>query len=265
MNRMSHVNEIVRALLEADEDEDLVKELSGKTQDELDIQLAQMLPELVKQKELYLNKKFKGKATVHTNPHGQTFCYAKFGNVMSTLAYLDPERGWVPDKWMDLPESHEEEGEYKDVFHKNAPLRRYIPFGTLIHNTLQEEDLIPAFLDAIASVDPVYALELKANYSEEIKNADPEFCWETLMDAVNKYSPPYSYFGPHEGNASDFGVWPSDEKITETAEDKPEELKIVNQGEPITPGSKYIAVRNQDGTYVALLDGETGEEIWQYD
>jgi hypothetical protein len=158
-----------------------------------------------------------------------------------------------------------EGGEYKEVFHHDPSPNRYIPFGTLIHGTLQEEDLIPAFLDAIAAVNPVEAAELRMNYADEIKRADPEFCWEKLVDTVNRYAPPFTFFGGHPGNASDFGIWPNDEQIRETLEEKPEELVAVVEGEALPRGSKYIVILNQEGSYIALLDGVTGEEIWRYD
>ncbi len=262
---MSQSDEILRALLETDDDEGLVKDVSYPTDAELNAQLSRILPDLIDRKEKYLGKRYVNHS-VHTNPHGQTFCYGVFGrrpdHVVSTLAYYDPDKGWVPDNWVDLPEAHDE---FKDVFHPDPSGKKYIPLGTIVHNTLQEEDLIPEFLSALRAVAPVEAAELELNYRDEIRNNDPEFCWETLLDAVNRHVPPFTYFGAHQGNSSDFGVWPSEEQIKETAEEKPEELAVVPEGSPLPRGSKYIAIARQDGVYIALLDGATGEEIWRYD
>lgn len=264
---MNRSNEILRLLLDADDSEeaDLVKSVAGRSEAELDVQLAQMLPELVKAKEAYL-KKPNTRISIDTNPHGQTFCYGEFGrgraSVTATLAYIDPEKGWVRDNWHGVMEA--EEGEFKELF-GGTPRPRYIPFGTLVHNTLAEEHLIPAFLDAIESIAPEEAEELRFNHAEEINLGDPEFCWETLLDALNRHVPPYSFFGAHIGNSSDFGVWPSEEAIFEASKDRPEELQTVKEGEPLPSGSKYVAVQNRDGFTIALIDGGTGEEIWRYE
>lgn len=264
---MSVSDEILRSLLEIDDDEGLVKDVSYPSAEELNAQLTRILPDLIDRKEKYLGKRYVNHS-VHTNPHGQTFCYGVFGrrpdHVVSTLAYHDPDKGWVADNWVDLPEAHEED-EFKEVFHPDPSPNKYIPLGTIVHNTLQEEDLIPEFLAAIAAVDPVQAAEIKRNYRQEIRTSDPEFCWETLLDAVNKHVPPFTYFGAHKGNSSDFGVWPNEEQIEETAQDKPDELAVVPEGSPLSRGSKYIAIARHDGVYIALLDGATGEEIWRYD
>ncbi len=258
-------DEILRALLEQD-DEDLVKGVAHPTTQEHDAQLAKILPELIRRKEDYLEKPCY-KTSIGTNPHNQTFLYGFFGSkrnhTVSSLAYFDPEQGWIGDNWVDLPEN--EGGEFKDVFHGEPMGNKWLRVGTVVHGTLQEEDLIPAFLDAIRSINPVEAAELELNYPEEIASGDPEFCWETLLDKVNKYSPPFTYFGAHPGNSSDFGIWPNEENITEAAEQKPEELAIIDEGQPLSRGSKYIAIRRADGAFIALLDGNTGEEIWRYD
>jgi len=272
MTRTNPSDEIIRALLEAEDEDDLVKQVIHRDPDELDAQLRERLPATIKAKEDYLEGKCVRVTKPITNKLGQSFVFGEIktrqgGKTMSTLMYLDPDRGWLPDKWVDLPEAQQpDEGdEYKEVFHRDVPEQRYIPFGTLVHATLREEDLIPAFLDAIEMVDPVEAMELRNNYTEEIERADPEFCWETLLDALNRHVPPYSYFGAHIGDASDFGVWPNLEEIDRTVEEKPEELQSVPEGQPLPRGSKYIALTDAHGSYVALLDGLTGAEIWRYD
>lgn len=158
----------------------------------------------------------------------------------------------------------EDAGEYKDVYPQGIP-RNFIPFGTLVHGTMREEDLIPDFLDAIEKVDPVKAADLRKNYAVEIAAGDVEFCWETLLTALNRYVPEFAYFGAHPGNGSDFGVWPDQEAIREAAEFEPEKMRTIAQGVALPTGSQYVAILNGDGYAVALIDGASGQELWSYD
>jgi hypothetical protein len=73
-----------------------------------------------------------------------------------------------------------------------------------------DDDLAPAFLDALETVDAGRAAELYAEYDamDDDSGDLPEFVQE-LFDVLAEYVPPYCYFGAHEGDGADFGVWVS--------------------------------------------------------
>ena len=95
-----------------------------------------------------------------------------------------------------------------------------IQIGTLIHGTLRNEDLIPAFTQELAHLsDGQHPLIDEINqfewYSEDIRldisEDQQEYASELvndLMDALNEYAPAHTYFGAIDGDGSDFGFWP---------------------------------------------------------
>jgi len=107
---------------------------------------------------------------------------------------------------------------------------RTIAIGTVIHGTLRDQDLLPAFADELERVGgPELDYDLR-NGSELIAEARQlveigftyaEFNGETssecvneLMDALQDYAPVHMYFGSIEGDGADFGWWPTDPRDT---------------------------------------------------
>lgn len=101
--------------------------------------------------------------------------------------------------------------------------RAYAPIGTTIERTLQARDLIPAFCDELETAMQRYRWqgmtdESKAfsEYRELIKESraidcdtlEAGYCLESLFNALGDFAPPYTYFGAHPGDGSDFGFWP---------------------------------------------------------
>jgi len=96
-----------------------------------------------------------------------------------------------------------------------------IEFGTLIHGTLRDEDLLQAFADELARIDIERFDEVikpDAHLFSEAANLTTEEIVEELgedvtdvindlMDALNEYAPYGYYFGSIEGDGSDFGFW----------------------------------------------------------
>lgn len=98
-----------------------------------------------------------------------------------------------------------------------------LPIGSLVDfASLRPQDLVPAFLDLLRSVDapeydqlmvnnviPAYALEDDDAYFWQTD--DCQYLLDDLFDALSNYAPEGYYFGANEGNGSDFGVWALEE------------------------------------------------------
>lgn len=95
--------------------------------------------------------------------------------------------------------------------------------GTVIHGTLQPEDLLQAFTDKLAVLDPERASEIRKAFKDVFQRisdgwsiADGEYnllmdageCVSILMDALDGQAPEGLFFGSHPGDGSDFGFWP---------------------------------------------------------
>ena len=91
--------------------------------------------------------------------------------------------------------------------------------GTVIHATLRRQDLIPAFIDALKGLeltqheqDVVNGVEEAATAEDYYDSDDCDWDMDALWDMLNCHSPLGYYFGAHEGDGSDFGVWPADDE-----------------------------------------------------
>lgn len=99
-----------------------------------------------------------------------------------------------------------------------------LPFGSISHGTLREEDILPALLDALESVDEPRCNAIRSDWDylllpiaeygiEEMLGNNDCMCdsasslIDTLYDALQDYTPPYAYCGAHQGDGSDIGVW----------------------------------------------------------
>ena len=97
-----------------------------------------------------------------------------------------------------------------------------ITTGTVSHGTLRFVDLAPAFIDFLALYKPaeaaVFTKDLEAILAlpEDVRGDDEGALLDDVSDAVDASLPNYLYFGPIEGDASDYGVW-YDEVISEEA------------------------------------------------
>ncbi len=110
-------------------------------------------------------------------------------------------------------------------------MKNTLRIGSISHGTHLACDLIPAFVDALQTVELTNedAKELTdilrvINAVEEVDDEDTlsafyasdwanETVNETLYYMLNAYVPPYCYFGTHEGDGSDFGVWPNWDEV----------------------------------------------------
>lgn len=118
-------------------------------------------------------------------------------------------------------------------------------FGSISHGTLRTEDLLEAFanelewqirrngefysrpenfternrLNAIAEEANECFGEDGQTITDDKLDVAGEMVNETLVNALQEFAPPYSYFGSHCGDGSDFGYWPDGiEQIKEQVE-----------------------------------------------
>jgi hypothetical protein len=112
---------------------------------------------------------------------------------------------------------------------------KFLPIGSISHGTMRNEDLVPAFLDTLETVDKKHARSIKReyskalrklagvnvrDYSEEQYSEDLTYLVnEDLFNALSNHTPDYFYFGSHEGDGSDYGVWISQESIRDDIHD----------------------------------------------
>lgn len=91
--------------------------------------------------------------------------------------------------------------------------------GSVIEGTLRIQDLLPKFMAVLQEHNPdlwvqwttpgtVEYLQLPEAADDPWWNSnDAQEALHDLSDALDDVSPPGCYFGPHFGNASDFGFW----------------------------------------------------------
>jgi hypothetical protein len=95
--------------------------------------------------------------------------------------------------------------------------------GTIIHGTLRECDLIPAFMDVLRDFAPAYAARITDEYGAAFieRCSDPSgldyslinemerqtYLLSDLFDALEEIAPDGLTFGAIEGDGSDFGFW----------------------------------------------------------
>tara|TARA_R110000751_G_scaffold119362_1_gene219963 strand:+ start:734 stop:1207 length:474 start_codon:yes stop_codon:yes gene_type:complete len=108
-----------------------------------------------------------------------------------------------------------------------------VTIGTVIHGTLRDEDLLPAFTAELERLDTTgeYAEVIAeataliaslawddhqqtAEWSEDEQEQVGYLINESLIDALQTFCPPHVYFGSIEGDGADFGFWTTDPRDT---------------------------------------------------
>lgn len=91
--------------------------------------------------------------------------------------------------------------------------------GTLIHGTLRDVDLVPAFLEVLPAPVRIrikndyhrslsHLVEGEDHLTEEDRDDLAYLANELLPDQLDLVAPLGTYFGSHPGDGSDFGWWP---------------------------------------------------------
>ena len=143
--------------------------------------------------------------------------------------------------------------------------------GTVIHGTMREEDLIPAFLDELERLNPERAASYRNEIPEEALE-DPENDWwsseeaywvlEELFEALDEYAPPYVYFGANEGDGSDYGFWIDRYSLQEAIEND-EVLRVEDLSE-VPADYEGLVLHESDHGNLTLYECASGNfvEIW---
>jgi len=159
-----------------------------------------------------------------------------------------------------------------------------LEIGSISHGTHRNEDLIPAFLDALESVNPEHDLvkewerviddATNAASSEEeyhhllwtvwMRSDDAYHMIENLFDALDEYCPPYCYFGACEGDGANFGVWISWEALDEATRYDNDVVKI-NSGDLWPCREEILEVNDHGNATLWIWNPEVGkhEVAWE--
>lgn len=176
---------------------------------------------------------------------------------------------------------------------------RYLEPGSYSHGTMRSEDLIPEFMSMLESVDKDRAEKLEFEFNgvfdvlngtieeidgteiDEIKmQEDMGYLVDELFDILNEYCPPYCYFGAHEGDGADYGVWISYDSLKEDVHNgEVMQVRDLSELDEVLTESGFIpsmvVIENDHGNVtlynqtVELVRGEFGwklefdlSEIW---
>lgn len=145
-----------------------------------------------------------------------------------------------------------------------------LPIGSISSGTMRPQDLIPAFLRALHSVDPDTATKIWNNpdyaavfdWIEDDETEMPEdadFLLDALFDNLNLYCPAYCTFGAHEGDGADYGVWP----CIETARDSVEFVSSKDQDYPDDDfQGEWLHVSDHGNCTLYVRENGKDTEIW---
>jgi hypothetical protein len=138
-----------------------------------------------------------------------------------------------------------------------------LSIGTVSHGTLRDDDLAVAFLDALESVDAGRAAELYAEYDAMGEDSEelPEFVQE-CFDILNEYCPPYCYFGAHEGDGADFGVWVSWDSLDDACHSG-EVFKVADLADvPDDYAGEVLHVNDHGNATLYVVENRQFAEVW---
>lgn len=156
----------------------------------------------------------------------------------------------------------------------------YAEIGSVSHATMRTEDLIPIFVETLDDLKQAESLSDspdKERYArldnilseieqrmerEDYYNSEDAGCdLETLFEALNEYSPPFCFFGSHEGDGSDYGFWLSPDAIEEAIHDG--EIVKVDAGDEWPDGmSADCVLETNDHGNLTLYDARARRELW---
>jgi hypothetical protein len=134
---------------------------------------------------------------------------------------------------------------------------------------MKADDLLPEFLYWLGQVDAKRAESLVKEYDlDSIDETDEGYdetaqeAVDALFDILGEYCPPYCYFGAHEGDGADYGVWISWDSLDMAAHDG-DILKVSDTSEVPADYTGEVLHVNDHGncTLYAANNGDL-TEVW---
>lgn len=141
--------------------------------------------------------------------------------------------------------------------------------GSVSHGTLRPEDLAESFYheadgrgghvdwgcnfaardnwwDRLYDVNETLYPNEDGSMTEDAETISE--CVDTLSELLNEIAPPYTYFGAHEGDGSDFGFWPDRQSI--------DELPKYDEVPDTLPGGDFVVVNDHGNVSVYAANGD---------
>jgi len=156
------------------------------------------------------------------------------------------------------------------------------PGEEVCHATGITRDLLRSCFEALKNLDPAtYQEELNDEVqsylggNENLEDFDPEwYLFEHLYSVLQKYCPPFTYFGNLEADGT-LGCWPIGSDGIEEAVDRgdltfvnegqePERYAAILNGDFSTIQTPYVMVKSPGATYSIALFAKTGKKIWEW-
>jgi hypothetical protein len=143
--------------------------------------------------------------------------------------------------------------------------QRYMSIGTVSSGTMVTDDLIPDFIYELRKFNKKLAAQRQEEYDQLCEAEDEEgkdiLLNEELFEDLQRYCPPWTYFGPHPGNGSDYGCWPPSRwELDDAIHDK--EIVIVDAGMPWPKGGeRYVLAVNDHGN-MTMYRRKGRRELW---
>lgn len=154
----------------------------------------------------------------------------------------------------------------------------YATIGSISTGTLKSRDLAETFADELARLaqrddDPERQAAtdqavadtksaLQRVESDDFSDID-KFVLEIAPSLFEAYCPPFTRFGAHEGDGSDFGVWPDIDSLEEAARYKDGVIKLPAGDEwpELDEDIDFVMEVNDHGN-VSVYDAHTREVLW---
>jgi len=146
-----------------------------------------------------------------------------------------------------------------------------LDIGSISHGTSRSEDLASALIGALLGQGWKETAQIITELRDVESGADTISDSEVIADAMddlNNCVPPYCYFGAHEGDESDLGVWLDHHAFEQACRDR-NILKISdladldNHDRAYLAGFEHIAVVNDHGNVTLYPVVVTvGKALW---
>ena len=133
-----------------------------------------------------------------------------------------------------------------------------VQIGTISEGTLRAADLLDAFgwelrrlgYAGIAMMEAHELLDMNEDAQDAAWEARAEECVSDLIEALEGYALPYTYFGTLEGDGADYGFWPDHAAIGEALRNGQQ----IDDEEHLTDDGYIISV--SDHGNVSVMDGD---------